>query len=51
MSKRSMIKTSPDKIKDIDEKNPENKLSQSVQTNEANVSNLIRNKYKDTYQH
>ena len=31
MSKRSMAATTPDKMKDIDDKNPENKKPQSVQ--------------------
>ena len=31
MSKRSTAATTPDKIKDIDDKNPENKKPQSVQ--------------------
>ena len=31
MSKRSMVATTPDKMKDIDDKNPENKKPQSVQ--------------------
>ncbi len=30
MTYRSMEKTNPDKIKDIDEKNPENKQTQSI---------------------
>lgn len=38
MSKRSMAKTSPEKIKDIDEKNPENKKAQSVLSNAYNES-------------
>lgn len=38
MAKRSMAKTSPDKIKLYDDRNPENKDIQSVQTNELNES-------------
>ena len=38
MSKRSMAITSPEKMKDIDEKNPENKQAQSIQTNAYNES-------------
>lgn len=38
MAKRSMVKTSPDKIKIYDDRNPENKDVQSVQTNELNES-------------
>ncbi|MFT8313501.1 MAG: hypothetical protein ABF633_04515 [Clostridium sp.] len=38
MSKRSMAKTSPDKVKLYDDRNPENKDVQSIQTNELNES-------------
>lgn len=38
MSKRSMAKTSPEKVKVFDDKNPENKDPQSVQTNALNES-------------
>lgn len=38
MAKRSMAKTSPDKVKLYDDRNPENKDVQSVQTNELNES-------------
>ncbi|MDF2502710.1 MULTISPECIES: hypothetical protein [Clostridium] len=38
MTKRSMAKTSPEKIKIYDDRNPENKDVQSVQTNELNES-------------
>lgn len=38
MSKRSMVRTSPDKMEDIEQKNPENKDPQSVQTNSINSS-------------
>lgn len=38
MAKRSMVKTAPDKIKLYDDRNPENKDVQSVQTNELNES-------------
>jgi len=31
MSKRSMAKTDPNKMKDIDDKNPENKKPQSIE--------------------
>lgn len=44
MSKRSMAKTCPDKIKDIEDKNPENKDPQSIQTNAYNESAV---KYKN----
>ena len=43
MSKRSMAITHPDKIKIIEDKNPENKDPQSVQTNAYNESAV---KYK-----
>lgn len=38
MSKRSMVKTSPEKIKLYDDRNPENKDTQSIQSNELNES-------------
>lgn len=38
MAKRSMAKTSPEKIKIIDDKNPENKDVQSVEKNILNES-------------
>ncbi len=38
MAKRSMAKTSPEKIKIYDDRNPENKMPQSVETNELNES-------------
>ncbi|AGK97246.1 hypothetical protein [Clostridium pasteurianum] len=38
MSKRSMVKTSPEKVKLYDDRNPENKDTQSIQTNELNES-------------
>lgn len=40
MPKRSMAKTSPEKIKIIDDKNPENKDPQSVETNVLNESSF-----------
>ena len=41
MSKRSMAKTSPEKIKIIDDKNPENKDPQSIESNVLNESAFI----------
>ncbi len=38
MSKRSMAKTSPEKIKIFDDRNPENKDVQSIQENALNES-------------
>ncbi len=37
MTYRSMAKTAPDKIKDIDEKNPENKQVQSIQSSDMHT--------------
>lgn len=47
MSKRSMVKTNPDYMKDIDNKNPENKQSQSIQSNAYNETAL----YDDAIKH
>ena len=44
MSKRSMAATAPDKMKDIDDKNPENKDPQSVQEKNYLDSNDKHNK-------
>jgi hypothetical protein len=44
MSKRSMAITHPDKMKDIEDKNPENKQPQSIQSNAYNESAV---KYKN----
>lgn len=38
MSKRSMVRTSPEKIKIYDDKNPENKTEQSVEKPALNES-------------
>lgn len=38
MSKRSMAKTSPEKIKIYDDRNPENKIQQSIETSALNES-------------
>lgn len=46
MAKRSMAKTSPEKIKIYDDKNPENKMTQSVETNKLNQSAYAYSKNK-----
>ncbi len=48
MAKRSMAKTSPEKIKIYDDKNPENKMPQSVETNELNESAYAYGKNKQS---
>lgn len=44
MSKRSMAATTPDKMKDIDDKNPENKKPQSIQEQSYLDSAIKHNK-------
>ena len=44
MSKRSMAATAPDKMKDIDDKNPENKKPQSIQDQSYLHSAVKQNK-------
>lgn len=53
MSKRSMVKTSPEKVKLYDDRNPENKDSQSIQTNELNESSYAfgKNHIQDSKNH
>ena len=50
MPYRSMEKTHPDKIKDIEDKNPENKQPQSVQSNAYNMSAIIAEKKQEKEQ-
>ena len=47
MSKRSTIKTNPDIMKDIDNKNPENKDVQSIQSNAYNESAMTPDAIKN----
>lgn len=44
MPYRSMEKTNPDKMKDIEDKNPENKQVQSIESNAYNESAVIAEK-------
>lgn len=44
MSKRSMVATTPDKMKDIDDKNPENKKPRSAQEQSYLDSAIKHNK-------
>jgi hypothetical protein len=47
MSYRSMKKTNPDKIKNIEDTNPENRQVQSVQSNAFNESAIVAEKKQE----